>query len=743
MIAQSHESAIQLRVTEAASRDVGRALVRLDPIDMQRLGARIGDIVRLSGDASTVGKVMPCSAADRGKGIVQIDGLTRQLAKCGIDSVVEVAVADTAEAKSVSLKPMTIKPIDRDLEYLATLIDGLPVERDGIVRATLFGNESIDFRVEQTTPAGPVVINTRTKLIVETAAEENVTRHPSYEDIGGARTQIQRIREMIELPLRFPEIFERLGIDPPKGVLMYGPPGCGKTLIARTIAYETDAKFFTISGPEIIHKFYGESEAHLRKIFEQAAKQGPSIIFLDEIDAIAPRRESAAGDVERRVVAQLLALMDGLNRRENVIVIAATNLPNSIDPALRRPGRFDREIEIPIPDRAGRRQILDIHSRGMPLTSSVDLEQLAAMTHGFVGADLAALCREAAMACLRGVMGEIDFSKRTIPYSLLAKLGVTMADFLSGFQSVQPSAIREVFVEIPQVHWDDVGGLAEVKQALREAVIWPLHYEALFDRAGVRPPKGLLMAGPPGCGKTTLAKAAATESKVNFISVKGPELLSKFVGESEKAVRDIFSKARQAAPCILFFDEIDGLCATRQTSQNDSGVANRILSQFLAELDGIEELCGVFVLAATNRVDVIDPAIRRFGRLEQTIEIGPPDLPSRLQILSVHLRDKPLSSEANLKVNLQDVAAATEGWSGADLASICSQAARIAISRAVRESAVAMPILGASVAAANDVEVIITAADFNQAQAAVAQSKEISHVPGTDSSQRTERSTGS
>jgi transitional endoplasmic reticulum ATPase len=722
MIASQPEESLRLRVAEAERRDVGRALVRVDPADMKRLGCKTGDIVRLSGEADAIGKLMPCKQEDRGKGLAQIDGLLREMARCSIDSQVNVAPVVAAEAETLTLRALKIKPVDRDIEYLATLIDGLPVERGGLLRVTLFGNEALDFKVENATPDGPVVIGPNTQLRVEGGGQEQHQRVPTYEDVGGAGSQIQRIREMIELPLRFPEVFQRLGIDPPKGVLMFGPPGCGKTLIARTIAFETDAKFFTISGPEIIHKFYGESEAHLRKIFAEAAKQGPSIIFLDEIDAIAPRRENAAGDVERRVVAQLLALMDGLNRRENVIVIAATNLPNAIDPALRRPGRFDREIEIPIPDRKGRRQILEIHSRGMPLTESVDLDQLAGMTHGFVGADLAALCREAAMACLRGVMGEIDFSQRTIPYAQLAKLGVSMNDFLAGFKSIEPSAIREVFVEVPQVRWDDIGGLEDVKQSLREAVMWPLNFAKLFDKAGVRPPKGMLLTGPPGCGKTTLAKAVATESKVNFISVKASELLSKYIGDSEKAVRDIFKKARQAAPCIVFFDEIDGLCATRQTSSSDSGVSNRVLSQFLAELDGVEELSSVLVLAATNRPDFIDPAMRRFGRLEQTIEIGLPEHDSRMQILSVHLRNKPLASD----IDLRAVADQTEGWSGADLASICSQAGRFAIRRAVQQAGLVRQTLGSPNLDSVDVE--ITADDVTRAIETQQHSKEASHA---------------
>lgn len=720
MIAEQPDAGLQLRVAEAESRDVGRAFARIDPADMQRLGLRIGDIVRLVAESQTVGKLMPCKPEDRGQGIVRIDGWMRKQLGCSVDRPLTLTPVQVVAAEAITLRAQAIKPIDRDVDYLATLIDGLPVEPGGSVRVTLFGNESVAFTVEATVPSGPVVITPETRLTVEGASQEAAPRIPTYEDIGGARNQIARIREMIELPLRFPEVFDRLGIDPPSGVLMHGPPGCGKTLIARTIAHETDARFFTISGPEIIHKFYGESEAHLRKIFEQAAKQGPSIIFLDEIDAIAPRRENAAGDVERRVVAQLLALMDGLNRRENVIVIAATNLPNAIDPALRRPGRFDREIEIPIPDRQGRRQILEIHSRGMPLTASVDLDQLAAITHGFVGADLAALCREAAMSCLRDVMGEIDFSQPQIPYAQLAKLGVSMEDFLTGFQSVEPSAIREVFVEVPRVQWSDIGGLEEIKQALREAVIWPLHYAGLFRKAAVRPPKGLLLAGPPGCGKTTLAKAAATESKVNFISIKGPELLSKFVGDSEKAVRDIFSKARQAAPCILFFDEIDGLASARQAEQSDSGVANRILSQFLAELDGVEELNGVLVLAATNRPDVLDPAMRRFGRLEQTIEIGLPDQASRLEILSVHTRDKPLSSQ----VDLGQIAEQTQGFSGADLASVCDQAARLAIRRAVLSAAIPAGVGLTNRAAIDAIDVEVTPEDLSQSITATRPSKD-------------------
>lgn len=682
MSAMDATTKMRLRVVEAASRDVGRGLIRLDPSDMESMGLRPGDIIKITGKRSTVGKAMPSHKESRGQSWVQIDGVIRESAGCSIDDLVEIEKTVCQDAIEVTIRPRKVKPIERDLDYIASLVDGLPVQKGSVIRAILFGNESIDFDVQEAAPTGPVLITPNTKLIIEQCATDTEHRSPSYEDVGGAKAQLQRIREMIELPLKFPEVFERLGVSAPRGVLLYGPPGCGKTLIARAIAHEADAKFFVVSGPEIIHKHYGESEAHLRKIFEQASKQGPSIIFLDEIDAIAPKRENAAGDVERRVVAQLLTLMDGLKQRENVIVIAATNLPNSIDPALRRPGRFDREIEITIPDRSERLHILEIHTRGMPLEDDVDLRHLASITHGFVGADLEALCREAAMVCLRKLLDKIDLSQKRISYSQLASIRVSMSEFLQGFQSVEPSAIREVFVEVPNVQWDDVGGLESIKQQLREAITWPLKYEALFSQAKVRPARGVLLAGPPGVGKTMIAKAAATESQVNFISVKGPELLSKFVGESERAIRNIFSKARQAAPCLMFFDEIDGLCATRQSGTQDSGVSGRVLSQFLSEMDGIEEMNGVFVLAATNRPDMVDPALRRYGRFEQTIEVGLPDKASRKAILHVHLKNRPLAE----KFDLDELADRTEGFSGADLASICSMAARSSIRRVVEQT---------------------------------------------------------
>lgn len=670
---------LKLKVTEALSKDVGRAFARMGPEDMARLEVSPGDLVVVEGKRKTVCRVMPAYKEMRGQSRIQLDGLSRENAGAGLDEFVHARAARFSPAQRIVLSPTSVVPAERDMQYLGSLLDGLPVLEGDRIRASLFGSRSADFKVENTLPRGPVLLNPATELVVGRTADEEGQRKLSYEDIGGLKPQLQRIREMVELPLRYPEVFERLGIDPPKGVLLHGPPGCGKTLIARTIAQETSAKFFSVSGPEIIHKFYGESEAHLRKIFDDATRRGPSIVFLDEIDAIAPRRERVVGDVEKRVVAQLLALMDGLNRRQNVIVIAATNIPNALDPALRRPGRFDREIVIPIPDRNGRREILEIHSRGMPLAGDVNLNRLAEVTHGFVGADLEALCREAAMISLRKIIPEIDFALASIPYEQLTELEVRMDDFISALREVEASAIREVFVEIPDVRWEDVGGLDDIKQRLREAVEWPLKYSLAFEKAKVTPSRGIMITGPPGCGKTLLAKAIANESKVNFISVKGPSLLSMYVGESERGVRDVFRKAKQAAPCIVFFDEADALLPARSAGRGDSNVTERVLSQFLAELDGVEELKGVLVLGATNRLDMLDPAILRPGRFDEIVEIPLPDEKSRTEIFRVHLRGKPLTDE----MDLHDLASQTAAFSGADIAQVCNLAAMEAVRRVV------------------------------------------------------------
>ncbi len=677
---EPEKTGIRLKVSEALTKDVGRALARMGPEDLERLQAAIGDTVMVEGKRKAICKVMPAYMEIRGQSRVQLDGLTRENAGVGLDETVQISTVKCRPAERIVLTPTNVTPAERDLKYIGSLLDGLAVLEGAKIQAALFGSRAAFFKVASVSPKGPVIINPATILVIgKPQGEEETGRTLAYEDIGGLKSQLQRIREMIELPLRYPEVFERLGIDAPKGVLLYGPPGCGKTLIARAIAHETEANFFSVSGPEIIHKFYGESEAHLRKIFEEASRKGPSILFLDEIDAIAPRRDNVVGDVEKRVVAQLLALMDGLNKRQNVIVIAATNLPNALDPALRRPGRFDREIVIPIPDRCGRLEILEIHSRGMPLAEDVRMEHLAEITHGFVGADLEALCREAAMSCLRQIMGEIDFGQSGIPYETLAKLEIRMDDFLTALREIEPSAIREVFVESPNVHWEDVGGLASLKDRLIEAVEWPLKYPHLFEKGGVTPPKGILLVGPPGCGKTMLAKAIATESHVNFISVKGPALMSKWVGDSEKGVREIFHKAKQAAPCIIFFDEIDALVPTRSAGSSDSHVSERILSQFLAEFDGIDELRGVLVLGATNRLDMLDAAVVRPGRFDEIVQLTAPDEQDREAIFAVHLRNKPVAK----KVQAADLARKADGFSGADIAAVVRMSAMTAVRRAV------------------------------------------------------------
>ena len=683
------EGSLRLKVTEGLGKDVGRALARMDPADIKALGVEIGDIVEIVGKRRTVCKVMPAYKDDRGGARVQMDGISRGNAEVALDDMAIVRKVPAQPAQRIVLSATTAGFSDRDLQYIGTRLDGLPVLEGDRIRGTLFGSRSMDFLVQETTPKGAVLIAPTTLLTVAPARTEARTQavgRPafSYEDVGGLKREVQRVREIIELPLRYPEVFTRLGIDAPKGILLYGPPGCGKTLIARAVAHETNVRFFSISGPEIMQKFYGESEGYLRKLFDEATKQAPSIIFIDEIDSIAPKREDLGGEhqVERRVVAQLLSLMDGLKARGQVIVIAATNLPNALDPALRRPGRFDREIVIPIPDRHGRLEILEIHSRGMPLSKDVDLPRLADITHGFVGADLEALCREAAMICVRRILPEIDFAQAALPYESLQKLELCKEDFLAALREVEPSALREVFVEVPTTTWEDVGGLEEPKRLLREVLEWPLQYGDLFNAAGVRPLKGILLCGPPGCGKTLLAQAAASATQVNFISVKGPALLSKYIGESERAVREVFRKAKQAAPCLVFFDEIDALVPRRGSGASDAGVSERVVGQFLAELDGVEKLTGVLVLAATNRPDMVDPALLRPGRFDVVVEIALPDEPARLAILQVQVRGKPLAQE----VRLETIAANTEGLTGADLGAICQHAALNAVRERIEQA---------------------------------------------------------
>jgi len=670
----------QFKVKEALPKDVGRAIARIDPEDMKNLGLDVGQIVEIEGKRKTAAKVMPCYAEDRGKKIVQIDGITRENAKVGLDEKITVERGESRPAKKVILAPLTeggVLQKDKDAKYIGSLIEGLPLTSGDKIRARLFGTKTCDFVVENTIPDGVVLVSSTTLIKVKSKEGKVERAKISYEDIGGLGTQVQRIREMIELPLKYPEVFNRLGIEAPKGVFMYGPPGTGKTLTARAVANETDAYFVSISGPEIMGKFYGESEARLRSVFEDAHKHAPAIIFIDEIDAIAPKREDMGGEkqVERRVVAQLLSLLDGLESRGHVIVIGATNIPNTIDPALRRPGRFDRELSIPIPDKNGRLEILEIHTRGMPLAKEVDVEKLAAITHGFVGADLEALAREAAMSALRKILPKIDFELSDIPYETLLKLEVTMDNFLEALKEIEPSAIREVFVEVPDVKWSDVGGLDNIKQELKEAVEWPLKYPDIFKKAGTNPSKGIILYGKPGTGKTLLAKAVANESGVNFISIKGPQLISRYVGESERGVREIFRTAKHAAPTILFFDEIDSIVPKRGSSSTDAHVTERVISQFLTEMDGIEELKGVVVLAATNRLDLVDPAMLRSGRFDLSFELPVPDEKTREQIFAIHTKNKPLAQN----VDLTKLAKEADDRTGSDIEFVCRKASMFAV----------------------------------------------------------------
>ena len=671
-----------LLVAEARHRDAGRGIARVDSEVMEKLGLVSGDIIEIKGKEAAYAIVWPSYPEDVGGGLIRIDGSTRSNAGVGIGERVEIKKIEAGNAKRIDVAPTQPIRIVRGEEYLRKVLEGQPVAKGQQIRMDILGTP-LTFIVTSTQPPGAVIVTSGTEIGLATKPVEALRTYVTYEDIGGLKREIGLIREMIELPLKHPELFEKLGIEPPKGVLLHGPPGTGKTLISKAVANETDANFFFISGPEIIGKYYGESEARLRQIFGQAEANPPAIVLIDELDAIAPKRSEMTGErmVERRVVAQLLALMDGMKSRGKLVVIGATNMLNLLDPALRRGGRFDREIEVGIPDRNGRYEILQIHTRGMPLARDVDLGRLADITHGFVGADLAALCKEAAMHALREIIPKIDIEAE-IPTEILEALEVKSGDFYEALKGVTPSAMREVFIEVPKVKWEDIGGLEQAKQELIEAVEWPLKYPEAFATFKTKPPKGILLLGPPGTGKTMLAKAVATESEANFISIKGPELLSKFVGESERGVREMFRKARQASPCIVFFDEIDAMCPTRTVSF-DSHVSERVVSQMLTELDGLEELKDVVVICATNRPDMIDRALLRPGRIDRLVYVPPPNKGERAEIFKVHLKDKPLADD----VDIHALAAGTEGYVGADIAAICREATMLAMREVIVKGA--------------------------------------------------------
>lgn len=666
-----------LKVGEARASDVGRGIARVDPAVIKERGWQAGDIISIRGKKQTAALLWPGYPEDTGTGIIRMDGTLRRNAGVTIDERVPVRIVQAAQAETVVFAPTVPLRITGGEEYLKRYMEGRVISRGDVIELNVMGRKIDLVAVRVTPPRDALVIGDRTRIEIseKPAKEEKMIQRVTYEDIGGLSAEIKKVREMIELPMKHPELFERLGVEAPKGVLLHGPPGTGKTLLARALASETNAHFETLSGPEIMSKYYGESEERLRQLFKTAEENAPSIILIDEIDSIAPKREEVTGEVERRVVAQLLALMDGLESRGKVVIIGATNRPDALDPALRRPGRFDREIEIGVPNRDARLEILQIHTRGMPLSSDVDLGKLADITHGFVGADLAALAREAGMRALRRVLPELDLEVESIPAEILNKIEVTMADFMDALRDLEPSAMREVLVEAPNVHWSDIGGLAQAKQELMEAVEWPLTYPKLFEHMKASPPKGILLYGPPGTGKTLLAKAVATESQANFISVKGPEFLSKWVGESERAVRETFRKAKQAAPAVVFFDEIDAIAPMRSSGAADSHVTERVISQILSEMDGLEPLHNVIVIAATNRPDIIDPALLRPGRFDRLIEIGPPDEEARLEILKIHTANRPLAED----VDLAEIAKRTENYSGADLAAVCSEAVMLAI----------------------------------------------------------------
>jgi transitional endoplasmic reticulum ATPase len=673
------QNALSLKVLEAYTRDVGRGVARIDYDSMDNLNASTGDVIEIKGKRRTVAKCLPLYPSDEGKGIIRIDGLGRNNSGIAIGDTISVRKIKAVAAEKIVVAPLeAIPPIDE--RYLADALESVPLIKGDNVMVPYFGGR-LTFQIIGVTPAADAVLVTQ-KTVFHIAEKGETLRgvpQVTYEDIGGIADEIKKVREMIELPLRHPEIFEKLGIEAPKGVLLYGPPGTGKTLLAKAVANESNAHFISISGPEIMSKFYGESEARLREIFKEAREKSPSIIFVDEIDSIAPKREEVTGEVERRVVSQMLSLMDGLEARGKVIVIAATNRPNAIDPALRRPGRFDREIEIKVPDKRGRKDILAIHSRNMPLTDDVNMDKLASVSHGYVGADLEYLCKEAAMKCLRRLLPVLDLQEEKLSPETLDKLIVNGEDFTKALVEVIPSGMREVFIENPDVSWDEVGGLDEVKRELQEAVEWPMKYPGLYDKLGHKMPRGILLHGPSGTGKTLLAKAVATESEANFVSVRGPELLSKWVGESERGIREIFKRARQSAPCVIFFDEIDSIAPIRGAG-GETAVSERVVSQLLTELDGMENMHGVIVLAATNRADMIDPALLRPGRFDKIIQIPLPDKESRKSILKISSADIPLVEGTDPQhVDFDKLAEVTDGLSGADTAAIANTAVSLVI----------------------------------------------------------------
>ena len=671
---------VQLRVADAKQRDVGHGKVRIDNETMQKLAITAGDFIEVHGKRTTVAIAWPAYAEDQGQEIVRMDGLLRRNAGVALNEYITIKKAEVKDAQTIVFAPTDVRlSVDEEfVGFVKRRFMDMPFMEGDMTLLSIFGS-AVPLIATRTRPHGPVKITETTvvQVMSEPTPEKKGIPIVTYEDIGGLHGEIQRIREMVELPLRHPELFQRLGIEPPKGVFLYGPPGCGKTLLAKAVANESDANFYVISGPEIMSKFYGESEARLREIFQKAQETAPSIIFIDEMDAIAPKREEVTGEVERRVVAQLLSLMDGMGARGNIIVIGATNRPNAIDPALRRPGRFDREIEIGVPDKMGRYEILQIHTRTMPLASDVDLHRLSDICHGYTGADISSLCREAAMKALRRYLPEINLEEERIPSSILEKMEVNVKDFTDAYREITPTAMREVYIEVPSVTWADVGGLTDVKQELQEAVEWPLKKPEAFTRVGIRPPKGILLFGPPGCGKTMLARAVATESEANFISIKGPELFSKWVGESEKAIREVFRKGRTAAPSIVFFDELDSVVPRRGMGFGDSGVSERVISQLLTELDGIESLVNVVVIGATNRPDIIDPAVLRPGRFDRLIYVPAPDHLTRLNILKIHTRNMPLARD----VDLEQISSQAAGYSGADLEAVCREAGLISLRR--------------------------------------------------------------